>query len=115
MNLQKIKSIIDCDLPEDFKRSMVIAEIAKDEQVIPDILDVLNYERKERKKVITDLNLYLSKAHVALTTPKLNKEGFVQEEIISFFIKNKSVKGVGHCFMDLEKVHPSHNTEEHGK
>jgi hypothetical protein len=68
---------------------MVIAVIAMDERAIPDILDILASERKNKKELISDFNTLLSKADSALDSPKLNKGNFIQAEVKDFYVKNK--------------------------
>lgn len=92
MDLNKIKTILLSDgniIPEVEKRALILSVIAEDERAIPDILDILNSERKKKKELITEFNTLLSKADAALDSPKLNKEGFIQKEVENFYIKNK--------------------------
>ena len=64
MKIDSIKTIVNnVLLPDDMKRSMIISILAKDENVIPDILSILKQERISSKELITDLNLELSRAH----------------------------------------------------
>lgn len=112
MDLKKLKNILNSDLPEDMQRYLIIKIIADDEKVIPDILDILAYERKAKKKLIEDFNLNLSRAHIGLekaTYKKgaLNSDHFIEKEIEAFFHKYKDHKGVGHLFKKLDEMKPA--------
>jgi hypothetical protein len=92
MDLAKIKSILltnDGIITEVEKRALIIAVIADDERVIPDILDILAAERNKKKEMMVEFNVLLSKADAALDSPKLNKGGFIQNEVKEFYLKNK--------------------------
>ncbi len=107
MKIDEIKAIVNADLPDDFKRRGILRLMAKDESVIPELLEILNIERKAKKVLLTDMNALLSKSHVALeiaTFDKkgLNGDGFIQREIMEFYLNNKDT--VGHCFKDLSKL-----------
>ena len=112
MNINEIKDIIDLPgMSDEYKRILIIEVMAKDEKAIPDILDILAYERKSNKELTTDMNVLLSKAHLGLETPKLNKGGFMQKEIIEFYRKYRNK--IGHCFKNL-KFDERGNTLEEG-
>jgi hypothetical protein len=97
MNLDKIREILDSSLEDISKERAIFTEIAKDSNAIGIVMFMLDAERKENKELITDLNLYLSKAHVGLEEPKLNKDGFMQKEISAFYKTGR----IGHCFKQL--------------
>lgn len=99
MNLLELKSIINSGLPNDVVKSEIINSLAKDENVIPIIMKILEREREFKKEIQTEMNLLLSKAHVGLDDKKFNRGNFMQKEIIEFYTKYKGY--VGHCFKNL--------------
>lgn len=100
MDIRKLKLLMLSDLPEDVLRHGVIQLIAQDEQAIPDILEVLNHERKRKKELLTEMNVLMSKADAALDNPKqFNKDNFIQNEVFEFYQKNTDV---GHCFRNYK-------------
>lgn len=99
MNLQELKSIINSGLPDDVVKSEIINSLAKDENVIPVVMKILERERELKKEIQTEMNLLLSKAHVGLDNKKFNDKNFIQKEIIEFYTKYKGY--IGHCFKNL--------------
>ena len=100
MNLNKIKEIIEIPLiSEADKESLIIDEISKNENVVPIILQMLNAERVRKDKLVSKMNLLLSKADVGLKEPKLNEDGFMQKEISDFY----DIAEVKHCFKNTKK------------
>lgn len=99
MNLQELKSIINSGLPDDVIKSEIINSLSKDENIIPVIMKILERERQFKKEINEEMNVLLSKAHIGLDNKKLNKEDFIQKEIIDFYTKYKGY--VGHCFKNL--------------
>lgn len=70
-------------------------------------LRILDYERKSKKVLLENINLLLSKAHVGLEVAKydkgtLNADGFIQREIMQFYLDNKGT--IGHCFKNMDKL-----------
>lgn len=102
MNLKQLKDIILLNVPDETKEQMIIRELSKDESVIPLIMEILAYERKRKAELLEVINLELSRAHIGLENPKINKDHFMDKEIIKFYLKNKD--HVGHCFKDLRNV-----------
>jgi hypothetical protein len=99
MDLKAILEIINNEFLADFQKEKAICiVIARDSTAIPVILRILDAEREEKNKLVTDLNLFLSKAHVGLEEPKLNKDGFMQKEIADFYKSGR----IGHCFKQIE-------------
>lgn len=92
MNLENIKKIVNGGHPN--WKALLLNEIASDPQAIGYVMEMLDYERKENKQLITDLNFELSRAHLAIVHPEANKEGFVQKEITKFYDSGR----IGHCF-----------------
>jgi hypothetical protein len=99
MNLQELKSIINSGSSDDVIKSEIINSLAKDENVIPVVMKILERERQFKKEIHQEMNLLLSKAHVGLDNKKFNEEDFIQKEIIEFYTKYKGY--VGHCFKNL--------------
>jgi hypothetical protein len=92
MNLENIKMIVNAGLLNWDK--LLLLEIAKDPQAIPMLLTLLDNERKENSELITDINFQLSRAHLALEQPEVNKGDFVQKEIRKFYKEGR----INHCF-----------------
>ena len=99
MNLKELKSIINSGLPDDVVKSEIINSLAKDENVIPVVMKILERERQFKKEIHDEMNVLLSKAHVGLDDKKFNHGNFMQKEIIEFYTKYKGY--VGHCFKNL--------------
>jgi hypothetical protein len=99
MNLQELKSIINSGLPDDVLKSEIINSLAKDENVIPVVMKILERERQFKKEIHEEMNVLLSKAHVGLDDKKFNDGNFMQKEIIDFYTKYKGY--VSHCFKNL--------------
>lgn len=97
MNLENIKAIVNSE-KESWER-LLLAEISKDPQAIHLVLFMLDTERNENKELITDLNVLLSKAHLGLKEPKINKDGFMQQEISDFYKTGR----IGHCFANMDQ------------
>lgn len=96
MNLENVKHIVNSGLPNwDW---LLLVELSKDTDVLPNLMAILNAERKSNKELITDLNALLSKAHVGLESPKLNNDGFMQKEIKEFYASGR----IGHCFKNMD-------------
>lgn len=99
MNIQELKSIINSGLSDDVVKSEIINSLAKDENVIPIIMKILERERQFKKEIHEEMNLLLSKAHIGLDDKRFNEGNFMQKEIIDFYTKYKDY--VGHCFKKL--------------
>ena len=99
MNIKELKSIINSALPDDVIKSEIINSLAKDENVIPVVIRILERERQFKKEIHNEMNVILSKAHIGLDDKKFNEGNFIQKEIIDFYTKYKGY--VGHCFKNL--------------
>lgn len=99
MNIKELKSIINSGLPDDVIKSEIINSLAKDENVIPVVIRILERERQFKKEIHNEMNVILSKAHIGLDDKKFNEGNFIQKEIIDFYTKYKGY--VGHCFKNL--------------
>ena len=99
MNIKELKSIINSGLPDDLIKTEIISSLAKDENVIPVVMKILERERQFKKEIHEKMNELLSKAHIGLDDKKFNEGNFMQKEIIDFYTKYKGY--VGHCFKNL--------------
>ena len=99
MNIKELKSIINSGLSDDVIKSEIINSLAKDENVIPVVMRILERERQFKKEIHNEMNVILSKAHIGLDDKKFNEGNFIQKEIIDFYTKYKGY--VGHCFKNL--------------
>lgn len=111
MNLKKLKEVLNGSYPDDVQRHLIIEILAEDEMAIPDILNLLAFERKRRKRLVEEYNFQLSRAHIGLVKAtykkgELNSDHFIDKEIEAFFHKFKDYKGVGHLFKKLEDLDP---------
>lgn len=99
MDIKAISEIINNEFLTDYQKEKAICiVIARDTTAIPAILRILDNEREEKNKLVTDLNMYLSKAHLGLKEPKYNKDGFMQKEISEFYKSGR----IGHCFANMD-------------
>lgn len=111
MNLEKIREILNAGYPDDFTEKLIIDTLSKDEQVIPLIMDILAYERRRKKKILSEINFQLSRAHLTIEKPAINNNHFVENEIIKFYHNNKDQ--IGHCFANMDNYKkPEDNIDE---
>ena len=104
MDIKSLKEIVNSDLPDNYKEIQIINLLANDEKIIPEIMKILEQERKNKKELITDMNLELSRAHIYIDMRDENKKegkesfnkNFVIDEIAKFYIKYKGM--ISHCF-----------------
>jgi hypothetical protein len=95
--IEHIKQIINSDVLSDKeKRECVLSIISQDKDAINHVLFMLNEERKQKHELLTEMNLLLSKSYFGLENKRINKGGFIQQEIDKFYKKYK--KFVGNCF-----------------
>jgi uncharacterized protein YebE (UPF0316 family) len=102
MDIEGLKQIVNAGgLDVEYR---VIDFLAKDKDVIPLVMKILDRERQLNKELRDDMNVLLSKAHMGLDNKRLNQGGFIQKEIIEFYTKYKDK--IGHCFKNLfeEKI-----------
>lgn len=97
MNLEKIKEIVNSNSRDDVKNFLIINCLSEDKNAIPLMMEILDTERKNKKELIQDMNLELSRSHIFIEISKesFNKK-FVLDEIEKFYLKYKGV--VTHCF-----------------
>lgn len=102
MNLKKIQEIInDGFLPNESKEQMILNVLSEDENLIPQLLEILEYERKRKKKLLSEMNLELSRAHLTIEKPEINEKNFVFNKIVKFYHKNEDQ--IRHCFANMDK------------
>lgn len=97
MNLDKLKEILNQEIRADVKEILFLEQLSKEEDIVPNLLRILEAERRRNKEVIIDMNLELSRAfnyvHEAAFDKK--KKGFNKEfllgEIKNFYRRYKSV------------------------
>ena len=106
MNINKIKEIVnEVTLPDNIKEKLIISVIANDKDAIPTILEILAKDRSNKKELIADMNLELSRTHLYLD--EYMKEGkrqskkdfnkaFVVGKVGEFYEKYQDY--VTHCF-----------------
>ena len=100
MDLDKLREILDeKSITEQAKEHLIISQIARDENVIPLVMKILDAERNHKKEMSSEMNVLLSKAHIGLDNKKFNKGNFMQKEIIEFYTKYKDY--IGHCFKNI--------------
>ena len=103
MDIKLIREIVNSNANEEMIERLIIRVLAKDEKVIPIIMDILAAERKEKDYLIRDMNAELSRADIGLDNPVvINKDNFIQKEIKKFYAKYKD--SVGHCYKDYGKL-----------
>ena len=88
MNINKIKDIVNSGLSDLEKEKAILQEMAKDENAITYVLQLLDFERDLKSQLITDSNLELSRAMVALKHDYIDN-GDVLVEIKKHFAKWK--------------------------
>jgi hypothetical protein len=105
MDITAIKAIVDS---KHMSHQEMNAEIFKvlvcDETLIPNMLTILELERKNKKELFGDMNMQLSRAHIYIEqTGETRAEeqrhfnkAFIMEQISEFYEKYKGY--VKHCF-----------------
>jgi|TARA_Y100000310_G_C20704425_1_gene834171 hypothetical protein len=102
MEITEIKNIVNSDLPDQYKERALLKVLAKDDDIIPNMLEILKIERETKKDLLTDINLELSRAHLYIERADVKKDdkqfskSFVLDEIASFYVKYKG--RISHCF-----------------
>lgn len=105
MNIKEIKMILDAELPDYIKEKMIIIKLAEDKKVIPMLLEILERERASSDKLLTDINLELSRAHIYIEEAKIDTKkekksafnrDFVLGKIERFYTRYKGI--ITHCF-----------------
>jgi len=105
MRIDLIREVIEAGLDDGLIEEFIIQILARDENLIPTLMRILDAERKTKSKLITEMNFQLSRADIGLDDPKvINEDDFIQKEIKEFYAKFKD--SVGHCFKDYGKNEP---------
>jgi len=100
MNIDKIKEVVNNNaIPNEYKQELILSVVSESKDAIAHVLTMLRYERETKNNLIDKLNLLLSKAHTGLEEPKLNSDGFMQDEILEFYKEGH----IGHCFKNIKK------------
>lgn len=71
MNLDKIKEILDWQIPDSHKETLICSVLADDPKVIPTILEILQIERDRTRELLLDTNSELSRAVLVLNDKRL--------------------------------------------
>lgn len=94
MNIKEIKEVVNAGhLSKLEQRLRILAVIALDKQALPDILSLLERERKNTQELIMDLNSLMGMAEAAIDNPVLNADGTVSSEITVLYEKYKGIIG----------------------
>lgn len=114
MDIEKIRQIVNNEQsPVDHMENGIIQVLAKDQNVIPMILKIIEVERNKKDELIMDMNLELSRAEVHIKNPTLasginstkekdyplkfeQAKEYVLNHITAFYVKYKGV--ITHCF-----------------
>ena len=110
MDIKAITEIVNDKFTDDkTKAAQIIIVLAKNENVLSDVMEILKEERVLKRELLTDMNMELSRAHIFIDSfmppiPKLKKEAeekgfsksFVLDKIAEFYIKHKGI--IRHCF-----------------
>ena len=107
MNIKLIRQAINSKLGDELTKMLIIDILAKDKDVIHDVLQIIAREREVKTELITELNFELSRAETGLDKPELNKDRFMNKEIKKFYIKYQD--HVGHCFKNYGKLDKPEN------
>lgn len=71
MDIDSIKKIVNSNIPDELKAQHIISILANDKDVIPEILQILDEERKQKENLILDSHSELSRALVVLNDKNL--------------------------------------------
>jgi hypothetical protein len=83
-------------------KSIILEYVSNDENALPNILKILEFERKNKKELLQDTNMELSRALVAFemyeknTPTNLKQKRWIVGEIKKHYIKWKNF--IGCCF-----------------
>lgn len=89
MDIKKIEEILQTSYTKEDARQRILEEVANDENAIPDILAILGSERAKNRKVITEMNMQLSRALLYVQFPEVCEKEFIIQEGTQFYEKHK--------------------------
>lgn len=81
MNIKAIREIVAMPIPDSVASHKIIEVLAKDEHVIPILMQILDQERRETKNLVNESNAELSRALVTLEDPHIGQKGKAYIEI----------------------------------
>ena len=101
MNIDTIKEIIESKkLADDDKRRRILYHISQDTNWLEDVLEMIAIDKAQKKELIGDLNLEVSRLHIAVIEPKhfasKKDRQFLLDNVEALYKKWKGV--VSHCF-----------------
>lgn len=81
MDLVKIKEIVNNDeLPNFIKEHRLLTVLSNNDDIIPIILKILEFQRKEQRELLIDTNLELSRAFVLIDNTKVQSLNIIVPE-----------------------------------
>ena len=95
MNIENIKAILEMEVAPSIQEQLIISELAKDPNVIPTMLSILQHERETKEELFQNTNAELSRALVTIIDENYGKKGayidriWVAGEIKKHFLKWK--------------------------
>jgi hypothetical protein len=99
MDIERLKKVLnDSNFPDELKKDEIVRILAKDKDVIPNVLDILKNERESKSELCSDLMVELARAYIYIDTIKepksQSKESFNKKFVISemdkMYLKHKS-------------------------
>lgn len=75
MDVNAIKQIVNSELPIDYQEKAILSVLANDKNVIPYIMEILEYERTQSKELLLDTNMELSRAFITLKAKTSDADG----------------------------------------
>ncbi len=108
MNLPELKSILNLDdsiYPKEAKEHLIIKSLSMDEKLIPTLMNILEQERRDKKELMSDMNLELSRAHIFIDEHWPSNSAFAEQADRRFgrAVKVKEEKGLHRGFV-LDKI-----------
>ena len=97
MDLKLLKQVLEYDLLDEVKENLILQVLAKDKEVIPNLLKMLDCEREFNQDLLLDINEELSKTYMTLKMSKdknktfLEQKTFILGSVKKFYEKYKEV------------------------
>lgn len=101
MNIKAISEVLDMEIPDQAKRSIILRVISEDEKALPDLIALLEIERERNKELILEMNMQLSRADTFIENPKIADIKFIQSEIKIFYETHSNQ--VSHCYKQTKQ------------